>query len=260
MMRSPPATLCVALRAGNQLRANGYPSGLIALIFQYSFYQDLGYNSTNMTNQSPNFDYEISIGDGQIVAGVDEVGRGALAGPIVAAAVVFENYDNVIQNLIGVNDSKKLTAKKRLELDDLIRKQASDLAIGSVTCEEIDKIGIGAANILAFKRALDQLKKCDFALIDGRYFRGFEYKYRCLEKGESKSLSIAAASIIAKVYRDSLMEELHEEISHYDFYSNKGYGSKNHLEALKKIGPCSHHRKSFLKKIQEKSSQTTLLG
>ena len=207
----------------------------------------------------PNFNYEIDLEKNNgIIAGVDEVGRGCIAGPIVACAVVFQDYEKIKKKLKGVTDSKKLTAKKREELDLVIRKHAADFAIGMSTVEEIDTIGIGAANILAFKRALDSLKRCDYALIDGRKFRGFEYRYLCLEKGELKSLSIAAASIVAKVFRDKLMGDIHPECPEYDFLSNKGYGGKSHYQALEKLGPSTHHRKTFLRKFEEHKSQSSL--
>jgi len=204
-----------------------------------------------MKNILPTFEYELEIlrGGEIVIAGVDEVGRGALAGPIVAAAVVFENYQKLRPKLRGIRDSKTLTAKQREEFDKIIKSFATDFAFGQAMPYEIDKHGIGAANILAFKRALDGLTNCDFALIDGRRFRGFEYGYRCLIKGDSKSISIAAASIIAKVFRDSLMAKLHKEFEIYNFAKNFGYGTKYHIETIKKHGPSPHHRKSFLKKI-----------
>ena len=208
-----------------------------------------------MKNILPTFEYELEIlrGGEIVIAGVDEVGRGALAGPIVAAAVVFDYkiasdlYRS--RQITRISDSKLLTRTQREAADKIIRKRASEIAIGQVEVPEIDKFGIGAANVLAFKRALDGLSKCDFALIDGRRFRGFEYGYRCLIKGDSKSISIAAASIIAKVFRDSLMAKLHKEFEIYNFAKNFGYGTKYHIETIKKHGPSSHHRKSFLKKI-----------
>lgn len=207
----------------------------------------------------PNFNFEKKyLEQYTFIAGVDEVGRGALAGPIVAAAVIFNKYDKVIKSLDGVNDSKILSAPKRLELDELIKIKANDFSIGVVGPEEIDKYGIGAANVMAFDRALRGLKKCDFALIDGRKFRGLDIKYCCLVKGESKSVSIAAASIIAKVYRDALMQEIHDEVFRYDFASNKGYGSAQHMQALNKYGPSSHHRKSFLVKLNNSQNQINL--
>jgi len=207
----------------------------------------------------PNFEIETGLlKQYSIIAGVDEVGRGSIAGPIVAAAVVFKKYDRIIDKLSEVNDSKKLTPLKRFELDRVIRNNASDLGIGVVEADEIDRIGIGAANILAFKKAIDGLKKCDLALIDGRQFHGFEYQFHCIEKGESKSISVAAASIIAKVYRDNIMEDIHEEIFRYDFASNKGYGSKHHFEAIEKYGLSHYHRKTFLKKVEDEIKQIKL--
>jgi len=207
----------------------------------------------------PNFALEISfLKDYPAIAGLDEVGRGAIAGPIVAGAVVFRDYSAIKKSLKGINDSKKLSPLKRIELDRVIRNCALDTSIGMAESWEIDLFGIGAANILVFKRALDGLKKCDLAIIDGRKFRGLNYKFKCFEKGDSRSISVAAASIIAKVYRDGLMEEIHEKIFRYDFASNKGYGSKRHYEALQKYGPCPFHRKSFLKKFHDFIDQKQL--
>jgi ribonuclease HII len=199
-------------------------------------------------SKKPNFELELQFAKNDfIIAGVDEVGRGSIAGPIVAAAVVFENYPRIEILLGGIDDSKKLSVKKRDELDKLIRSKATDYAIGLATVEEIDLLGIGSANILAFERALKGLKKCDLALIDGRKFRGFTFRYICLEKGESKSISIAAASIIAKVYRDALMKDLSTKLNFYDFDRNKGYGSKKHYDDIRTHGLSKYHRKSFLK-------------
>ncbi|MFA7254228.1 MAG: ribonuclease HII [Patescibacteria group bacterium] len=189
------------------------------------------------------------------IAGVDEVGRGCLAGPIVAGAVIFDNYKRKAK-FKEIDDSKILTLEKRVELDKLIRRNAADFAIGVCSVEEINKFGIGAANIMAFERALNGLKECDFALIDGRHFRGFSYSYKCLEKGESKSFSIAAASIIAKVYRDNTMIDLASEFPEYNFENNKGYGCKKHYEALEHYGPCKLHRKLFLRKFNAHNKQT----
>jgi ribonuclease HII len=180
-----------------------------------------------------------------------------LAGPIVAAAVIFKNFNEIQDKLTRIDDSKKLTAKNRQEIDQIVRDYAFDLAIGEVSVTEIDQYGIGAANVIAFKRAIDKLKRCNFALIDGRRFRGFERPYRCIEKGESKSISIAAASIIAKVHRDALMEKIGHDFPNYDFIANKGYASDKHCDALRNLGPTPHHRKSFLKWLdQEKNSQS----
>jgi len=201
----------------------------------------------------PDFSLEIGYQNDncRIIAGVDEVGRGALAGPIVAGAVVFEKYDEIITVLSELNDSKKLSETKRVELDELIKEKSKNYAFGVVSHEEIDQFGIGAANIFAFKRALDRIPNIDLALIDGRRFRGFEYKYHCFEKGESKSLSIAAASIVAKVYRDGVMVEFGKKYPEYDFVSNKGYGSEKHFEVLESIGLSPIHRKSFLNCLEK---------
>ena len=197
----------------------------------------------------PSFNFEKQFTElgFKMIAGVDEVGRGALAGPIVACAVVFGDYSKITPKIRTINDSKILTYKKREELSEFVIKKAFDFGIGQVEVDEINKIGIGPANILAFKRALDNLKKCDFALIDGRRFRGFDRKFFCLEKGESKSISIAAASIVAKVYRDHLMEDLSKDFPGYLFESNKGYGGKAHQDAIKKLGPSKVHRKDFIR-------------
>ena len=208
-----------------------------------------------MKKVRPTFEYELEFSrDGEIiVAGVDEVGRGALAGPIVAAAVVFDLKNSVIccrsTTNYTITDSKLLTKRQRQKSEKAIRKIASDIGIGVVEVAEIDKFGIGAANVLAFKRALDNLKVCDLALIDGRRFRGFDRKYRTIIRGESKSISIAAASIIAKVFRDDLMTRLHKEFKIYNFAKNLGYGTSHHLRVIQKHGPSPHHRRSFLRKI-----------
>lgn len=209
--------------------------------------------------RKPNFKLELELqSDYRLIAGVDEVGRGAIAGPIVAGAVVFSDYTKTKRKLKGVNDSKKLTAKMRTELSTLIRELALDFAIGEVSPGEIDSLGIGAANILAFERALNNLKSCHFALIDGRKFRGFSYPFSCHEKGESKSLSIAAASIIAKVYRDELMKEVAMKIDQYSFEQNVGYGGKAHYKALEQFGPSEIHRRTFLNKFYERNQQANL--
>lgn len=212
-----------------------------------------------MTKDVPSFKCEkVSSKQYGVVAGVDEVGRGALAGPLVAAAVVFDKYDKVSKELKEIRDSKILTANKRFILDSIIKAIAVEYSFGVVSSQEIDAYGIGAANVLVFQRALDGLKECNHALIDGRKFRGMKFSYQCLEKGESKSISIAAASIIAKVYRDNLMQEIHDHIYKYDFASNKGYGSNKHLEALEKYGLSKFHRKSFLFHLKNKKEQQVL--
>ena len=208
-----------------------------------------------------NLEAELFKSDHFFIAGVDEVCRGCLAGPIVAGAVIFDNKyykdPKFLKKLAipalerekrqFIDDSKKLTAEQRQRFVEIITKHALDIALGEVSAAEIDNIGIGAANILAFQRAIKNLKKCEFALIDGRNFRGFDMKYKTVEKGDSISISIAAASIIAKVYRDNLMASIDDSI--YGFADNKGYGHKDHYEAIQKNGPSPHHRKSFIKNI-----------
>lgn len=177
------------------------------------------------------------------IAGIDEVGRGPLAGPVVAAAVVFPKYSELIP---PVNDSKKLTEKQRAELQKQIMEVPGvQYAIAEISPEEIDKINILRASHLAMKKAAAQLDKVDFALIDGLPVHGFPIENQAIVKGDSKSASIAAASIIAKVYRDTLMDKLAELYPEYGFESHKGYGTADHLAALKKYGPCPIHRKTF---------------
>ena len=181
-----------------------------------------------------------------IIAGVDEVGRGALAGPLLAGAVVFD-IKKKLDFIDCIKDSKKMTAKERKKIAKLIQENACDYAFGSVNNFEIDTVGVGSANVLAFKRALSSLKKFEIAIIDGNHFKGLDCEYKCYIKGEDKSLSIAVASIIAKVKRNEMME-CYKGGDIYGFASNKGYGSAAHLAALKKFGHSDLHRKSFLPK------------
>lgn len=182
----------------------------------------------------------------KVICGVDEAGRGPLAGPVFSAAVVLE--DSVI--IDGVNDSKKLSAKKREELYDDIIKKAKDYSIGFSSEDEIDSINILNATFLSMKRAIDGLKiKPDFVLVDGNRLPNLGIDSRAIVKGDSLSMSIACASILAKVTRDRLMIKLAQEYPEYQFDKHKGYGTKLHREMLLKYGPCKIHRKSFLKKI-----------
>ena len=178
-----------------------------------------------------------------IEAGCDEVGRGCLCGPVVAAAVVLD--DNFEQNL--VNDSKKLNFKTRLELDDYIKNNVKDYAIAELSPEFIDQHNILNASIHAMHNALDKLTiRPELILVDGNKFHPYNYiPHQCIIKGDSKVLSIAAASILAKNYRDQLMIRLHEEFPEYGWNKNMGYATKVHIEALKKFGPTKYHRQSF---------------
>ena len=180
------------------------------------------------------------------VCGVDEAGRGPLAGPVCAAAVILP--EGVI--IEGVNDSKKLSEKKRESLFDVIREQALSYSIAYATVDEIEKINILNATMLAMRRAIDGLDiKADYAMIDGNKIPPIDIDAECIVKGDAKSMSIACASILAKVSRDRLLYKYAEEYPMYGFDKHKGYGTKVHREAILKYGPCPYHRKSFLKKM-----------
>lgn len=181
--------------------------------------------------------------EGKVEAGCDEAGRGCLAGSVYAAAVIFpENYQNE-----ELNDSKKLTDKRRKQLREIIQRDAVAWAVGIVTPEEIDKINILNASILAMHRALDQLKvRPEAVIIDGNRFKSYQsLPHTTIVKGDGKYLSIAAASILAKTYRDDYMDKLAEEYPQYDWLSNKGYPTKKHREAIRRYGITPYHRKTF---------------
>ena len=181
------------------------------------------------------------------ICGIDEAGRGPLAGPVYAAAVILP----LGLEITGLNDSKKLSEKKREELFDVICEKAVDFSIGIADEKEIDEINILNATFLAMKRAVDGLKiKPDYALIDGnRYPRIGGVTEETIVKGDGKSMSVAAASILAKVSRDRYMLEIAEKYPQYCFEKHKGYGTKLHYEMLEKYGISPVHRKSFLKKF-----------
>ena len=182
----------------------------------------------------------------EIICGVDEAGRGPLAGPVCAAAVILP----MGLEIPGLTDSKKLTDKKRRELFPVIKEQAIAYGIGLASHEEIDEINILQATYLAMERALAQLSvKPDIALIDGNRAKDFGLPVRTVVKGDSLSMNIAAASILAKVTRDDLMMELAEKYPEYGFEVHKGYGTKAHYEALRAHGASEIHRKTFLKKF-----------
>ena len=182
----------------------------------------------------------------KVICGVDEAGRGPLAGPVCAAAVILPKD----LQIPGLTDSKKLTDKKRRELFPLIQEQALAYGIGFATEQEIDEINILQATFLAMQRALDQLTvKPDLALIDGNREKDFGLPVKTVVKGDSLSANIAAASILAKVTRDNLMQEMAETYPQYGFEIHKGYGTKAHYAALREFGACPIHRMSFLKKF-----------
>jgi ribonuclease HII len=181
-----------------------------------------------------------------VVAGVDEVGMGPLAGPVVAAAVVFPAHVSFESLPQGVRDSKTLTAKARERLEPQIRLAAVGVGIGIVEVEEIDRINIYQAGLKAMRLALSQLPTVpDHILIDGRSLPDLSPPQTTFIKGDRDVYSIAAASIVAKVYRDRLMTALHERYPQYGFARHMGYGTAAHREAIRQFGPCPAHRKSF---------------
>jgi ribonuclease HII len=180
---------------------------------------------------------------GIIEAGCDEAGRGCLAGPVVAAAVIFPpNYKNTL-----LDDSKKLTDKQRYALRPIVEKDALAFAIGIVSNEEIDEINILNASFLAMHRALDELQHTpESILIDGNRFTPYhEIPHHCIVKGDSKFLSIAGASILAKTYRDDIMKMLHMDYPGYGWNKNMGYPTKKHREAIAQLGTNEHFRMTF---------------
>ena len=194
----------------------------------------------------PNFEYEEKLySEGYTsVCGCDEAGRGPLCGPVVAAAVILP----LGIEIEGLNDSKKLTEKKREKLFDIIKEKAIAYAIAEASPEEIDEINILNASMLAMRRAVEALPtKADFALIDGNCSRGFEIPTETVVSGDAKSCSIAAASILAKVTRDRGCIDLDREYPMYGIAKHKGYPTKDHMNAVREHGPSPIHRKTFLK-------------
>lgn len=193
-------------------------------------------------------DYQLEAKIKGVVAGIDEVGRGPWAGPVLVAAAIIDitRLSDALKR--ELNDSKKLSVKKRDQLFDLIcADPAVEVALGEASVAEIDQMNILQATFLAMRRALKNLsKRPDFALIDGNKVPpNFPVSADCVVKGDSKSLSIAAASIVAKVTRDRLMAHLAQEFPAYGWETNAGYGTKAHQEGLAKVGICIHHRRSF---------------
>ena len=195
-----------------------------------------------ITKQLPSLEIENKFLHKGVICGIDEVGRGCLAGPVVASAVILD-INNIPK---GINDSKKLSKNKRYILYEEIMKTSKQVAFGQASVDEIDKLNILNASLLAMERAYSNLcRKSDFALVDGKFVPKIKCKVLNIIKGDTKSLSIAAASIMAKVNRDKILQLLHKKFPKYNFINNMGYGTKEHYDAIKEYGICQHHRKSF---------------
>jgi ribonuclease HII len=199
-------------------------------------------NTTQKTSKS-NTTLQLFLKNDRIEIGCDEAGRGCLAGPVVAAAVIL----NPEKPILGLNDSKKLNQKTRQVLRKEIEENALAWAVGICSPEEIDEINILWASFKAMHKALDLIQTpFDHILVDGNRFKPYEQiEHTCIIKGDAKFQSIAAASIIAKEFRDDLMSELHEEFPNYDWKQNKGYPTTVHRKAIEKFGSCDYHRKTF---------------
>ena len=197
------------------------------------------------------YEFDKSFGAYKYIAGVDEVGRGPLAGPIVAAAVILDlSFSDDAHLLLGVKDSKKLSKKVRSQLAIVIKDKAICYNIALLSNEDIDIRGIGWCNNEVFKLACKDLNLLpDMVISDGYPIKNFDLENRYAVKGDEKSISIACASIIAKVYRDELMDEYSKLYDKYGFENNAGYGTHQHMEAIKLLGTCKIHRNSFLKNI-----------
>ena len=208
----------------------------------------------------PSYDIERALHDEgyAVVCGVDEAGRGPLCGSVVAAACILPDGLDIPE----LNDSKKLTPKKRDKLFDLIKEKAIAYGIAEGTVEEINRLNILEADLLAMRRAIDGLHtpdgtsyKADFALIDGNIDRDFQLPARAMVKGDSLSMSIAAASILAKVTRDRMCEDMDKAYPQYGIAKHKGYGTKEHMAALREHGPSPIHRTKFIRFLNEDSHE-----
>jgi len=190
------------------------------------------------------FYFETSARDSgyRLIAGIDEAGRGPLAGPVVAAAVILPECER----LPGVTDSKKMSAAARKKAFEIITKRAVSVGVGVVSHRSIDKTNILRATLEAMRKATEALEPGpDFLLVDGINKVPLPIRQLCIKKGDSRSMSISAASVIAKVYRDHIMEAYHRQFPGYGFDAHKGYGTAVHMEALRRLGPCVVHRRSF---------------
>lgn len=198
------------------------------------------------TSHTPHEPLQLFLREGVVEAGCDEAGRGCLAGPVVAAAVILpQDLDRTL--LAGLDDSKKLTASQREALRPIIQEVAVAWAVAEVSNEEIDQINILKASFLAMHRAIDQLKvRPEHLLIDGNRFTPYKgIPHTCIVKGDGRMLAIAAASVLAKTHRDSLMNRLAEQYPGYGWEGNKGYPTKAHYEGIERLGLTPYHRKTF---------------
>ncbi len=199
-----------------------------------------------LERQEAMWEYERGLLEYEYIAGVDEAGRGPLAGPVYAAAVILKP----VARIDGINDSKKLSEKKREELYDVIIENSIAYAVYSVDEKTIDEVNILNATHMAMNGAVNSLSvRPDFVLIDGNSIKNMTLPHETIVKGDAKSISIAAASILAKVSRDRYIIKMAEKYPEYGFEKHKGYGTKAHTEAILKYGPCEIHRKTFLKKL-----------
>ena len=199
-----------------------------------------------LERQETMWEYERGLLEYEYIAGVDEAGRGPLAGPVYAAAVILKP----VARIDGINDSKKLSEKKREELYDVIIENSIAYAVYSIDEKTIDEVNILNATHMAMNGAVNSLSvRPDFVLIDGNSIKNMTLPHETIVKGDAKSISIAAASILAKVSRDRYIIKMAEKYPEYGFEKHKGYGTKAHTEAILKYGPCEIHRKTFLKKL-----------
>ncbi len=201
-----------------------------------------------MTHPAPTWTLERALWKGGFrhIAGMDEAGRGALAGPVVAAAVVFPPTATRVPALRGLHDSKRLTPQARARLVPLILQQAAGWAVGWASWEEVDALGVPEASRLAFQRALQALPlEPDYLLLDHLLLSEVDIPQTALPKGDGRSFSIAAASILAKTVRDAYMEGLERAFPGYGFHRHKGYGTREHRESLARLGPAAVHRRRF---------------
>ena len=202
----------------------------------------------NKTFPDEHLENELRAAGYKAVCGVDEAGRGPLSGPVVAAACILPAGCAIP----GLNDSKKLTPKQRDRLFDTVREVAVACSVGMASPEEIDELNILNATMLAMRRAIEGLPvQADFALIDGNCARGIALPHRTVISGDALSVSISAASILAKVTRDRICLENDRAYPEYGFAKHKGYGTKAHMDALRRLGPCPLHRRSFLKFLSD---------